>query len=73
MATVPERINRLLTELGTPHCDRCIQRDLNLGLSNQVQQVTSALGTTRDFRRERGVCTSCGNRKVVTTRSPDHQ
>ena len=69
MAIVAERVNQFLTERGTPHCDRCIQRSLGLALSNQVQQITSALGTTSDFRRERGRCASCGNVKMVTIRT----
>lgn len=66
MISVPERVNRFLKERGTPICDRCIQQSLKLSLSSQVQQISSALGTTRDFKREKGLCSICKNRKVVT-------
>ena len=66
MISVPERVNRFLTERGTPVCDRCIQQALRLSLSSQVQQIASALGTTRDFRREKGICSICKHPKMVT-------
>ena len=66
MDSVPECVNRFLTEHGTPICDRCIQQSLKLSLSSQVQQIASALGTTRDFKREKGLCSICKHAKVVT-------
>ncbi len=66
MISVPERVNRFLTERGTPICDRCIQQSLKLSLSSQVQQISSSLGTTRDFTREKGLCSICKHAKMVT-------
>ena len=66
MVSVPERVNRFLMERGASICDRCIQQSLKLSVSNQVQQITSALGTTRDFKREKGLCSICKNQKMVT-------
>ena len=66
MTSIPERVNRFVAERGAPICDRCIQQSLKHSLTNQVQQITSALGTTRDFKREKGTCSICKNQKMVT-------
>ena len=64
MATVAERVNNFLTAHDAPACDTCVQRALWLPQHNQVQQVTSALATTREFERGKGKCSLC--RKNVT-------
>lgn len=66
MNTIPERVNALITGSGAARCDRCIQEELGVAQNNQIQQITSALATTRDFTREKAPCAGCGKRKVVT-------
>lgn len=69
MKTIPERVNALITDSGAATCDRCIQEALGVSQNNQVQQITSALATTREFVREKAPCAGCGKRKVVTRRA----
>jgi hypothetical protein len=68
MQTIPERVNALITDSATAHCDRCIQEALGLAQNNQVQQITSALATTSEFVRGKAPCAGCGKTKVVTRR-----
>ena len=67
MATVPERVNEFVTQFPDT-CDNCAQYALGLPQHNQVQQITSALATTREFDRGKGRCARCGKTKVVTRR-----
>lgn len=69
MNTIPERVNALITDSGAARCDRCIQEKLGVAQNNQVQQITSALATTREFVREKAACAGCGKTKVVTRRA----
>ncbi len=69
MSTIPERVNALITGSGAAHCDRCIQEGLGVSQNNQVQQITSALATTREFVREKAACAGCGKTKAVTRRA----
>ncbi len=69
MSTIPERVNALVTGSGGAHCDRCIQEALGVSQNNQVQQITSALATTREFVREKAACAGCGKTKAVTRRA----
>ncbi len=69
MQTIPERVNALITDSEAARCDRCIQEALDLAQNNQVQQITSALATTREFVREKGPCADCRKVKVVTRRA----
>lgn len=66
MSNIPMRVNALITRYPEPLCDRCIQEELGLSQSNQVQQTTSALATTSDFHREKTRCGGCGKVKMVT-------
>lgn len=64
---IAERINSFIA-IKSPdtYCDGCITHELGLTKSQHVQQITAALGTTRDFVREDGVCDFCGEeRKVI--------
>lgn len=70
MSNIPIRVNALISDSAQPMCDRCIQEVLGLRQANQVQQTTSALATTSDFRREKARCGGCGKMKMVTVRSP---
>lgn len=50
-------------------CDNCIQVELGLGQVAHATQITCALGTTGDFKREQGVCVVCGNNRIVICRA----
>jgi len=50
-------------------CDNCIQVELGLTQIAQATQITCALGTTADFRREQGVCATCGRERIVISRA----
>lgn len=69
MTSIPERVNALISGGGGANCDRCIQEALGVSQNNQVQQITSALATTREFVRERAACETCGKTKTVTRRA----
>lgn len=50
-------------------CDDCIARGLRLGSGSNrtmARNATAALSQTKDFTRAKGVCSSCGERKLVT-------
>lgn len=60
MASVPQRVNTYICGAGGyPVCDDCIHKALELPQRQQVQQITSTLGTTRDFTRAIGECSIC--------------
>ncbi len=64
---VAEKINSYITaNAPSAFCDGCITSTLGLTKSQHAQQITSALGTTRDFVRENGICDTCGKQKKVT-------
>lgn len=44
-----------------PICDDCIADELKLPRRQRAQRVTAALGLTVEYRREKGVCTTCKN------------
>ena len=46
-------------------CNACICGKLNLYREGQASLITGALSTTRDFSRERGHCSLCGNLRTV--------
>ncbi len=70
LMTIAEQINLYLTQHSpNTFCDGCIARELSLTKPQHAQQVTSALGTTRDFVRDAGVCEMCGRGKKVIRRS----
>lgn len=68
MATIPQRVNAFMTEHRHPACDTCIQKALALPQHNQVQQINSALATTKEFERSKGKCSICGKNVNVTKR-----
>ncbi len=68
--TVAEKINSYVRQhWPDSFCDGCIARELDLAKPQHVQPITSALGTTRDFVREDGVCEMCGKGKKVIRRA----
>jgi len=70
LMTIAEQINLYLTQHSpNTFCDGCIARELSLTKPQHAQQVTSALGTTRDFVRDDGVCEMCGRGKKVIRRA----
>ncbi len=67
---IAEQINLYLTRHApNTFCDGCIARELDLRQPQHAQQITSALGTTRDFIREDGICEMCGGQKMVIRRA----
>ena len=62
--TLKQRISLWLREVGGPHCDDCIAKDLKLS-RRQANRVTSTLAATGNFSRGRGVCSTCGGEKKV--------
>jgi hypothetical protein len=64
---VAERVNDFITEQeSAPVCDQCIVDALKLSAPAHAAQITAALGTTSDFKREGGTCGICKNeRKVI--------
>lgn len=69
MNSLPARVNALITASAAARCDRCLQEELEVSQNNQVQQITSALATTREFVREKAACAGCGKLKTVTRRA----
>ncbi len=68
--TIAERINYFITaQSPDTSCAGCITRKLGLTRLQHVKQVTVALGTTRDFVREVGVCDFCGEERMVIRRA----
>lgn len=67
--TIAERVNDYITRYQPKaFCDDCLHAELGLSLRQQAHRVTSALGTTNDFRREKDTCSLCGALKMVTRR-----
>ena len=44
-----------------PYCDDCIADELKLASRQKAQRVTEVLGLTLEYRRQKGVCSSCKN------------
>ncbi len=65
--TIAERIAEFLRERqGRGHCDDCIAEKLGLARRQESFAATSALGTTREFSREKAECSVCGKSKTTT-------
>ncbi len=64
-----ERVNSILSERrGRAICDDCVAKALDVSPRNQINPITNALGTTRDFHRETGMCSDCGTEAKKVTR-----
>ncbi len=67
--SIPERVSAFLTaQRPNRFCDDCIAESLEFIWRQEVQQATSALGTTDSFHRALGVCSICGKEKQVIQR-----
>jgi hypothetical protein len=65
--TIAEQVSGWLKQKKSEaYCDDCIQQQLKLSRRQQAFRVTSALGTTSDFKRQTGSCSLCGKEKLVT-------
>ena len=63
---VANKINSYITAKAPgAFCDGCITNALGLKKPQHAQQITSTLGTSRDFVKEDGVCETCGEEKKV--------
>ena len=68
--SVAKKINSYLSaHHPDPYCDRCLASLLDLSKPQQVQQITIALGTTRDFVREHSICDICSEERKVIRRA----
>jgi hypothetical protein len=64
--TNPVKITTFLTtHKGIKYCDDDLAKLLNLPRRQEVQQATSALATTPNFKREKGQGSVCRNIKCV--------
>ena len=63
----PERVVTVLREAGgRPLCDDCVALLAKITNRIAVNPITSALGLTSDFMREKHLCSRCRERKLVT-------
>ena len=62
----PERLSKWLKERQESFCDDCLAEELDLPKRQQANQIASALATTKEFHRYRGLCSECGKEKLVT-------
>jgi len=68
--TIANEIERLIARLdGARVCDDCITDQLNLSVRSQANVVTRALGTERDYDREKEACALCARTKTVIRRA----
>lgn len=52
--------------LGRAYCDDCIAEKVELSRRQQAHRVTSALSATSEFSRRQGICSACGEERLVT-------
>jgi hypothetical protein len=65
--TNPERIfNFLRQKAPQPFCDDCVAKETAVSPRQQSNPIASALGLTSDFIRDRALCFSCSDLKLVT-------
>ena len=63
---IAERVNEFITaKRPAAFCDDCIAEELELSRRQQAHRVTSALGTTSNFQRGQGICSRCGEDRLV--------
>jgi hypothetical protein len=62
---VAQKINDFVTFRSAPICDGCIVDGLGLTTQAHSAQITAALGTTSDFKRDTGICSVCKNERTV--------
>ncbi len=58
-------VNFLTTHKNEPYCDRCLKELVGLQRPQQAQRVAEALATTPLFRRIKGLCSNCGETRLV--------
>lgn len=69
---IAHRVNRYIASIFPKRvCDQCICAELKLRTVTQASPTTVALGTTRDFHREMGVCSVCGSSRMTTRATPE--
>lgn len=63
----PQEVNDFITRLApNAVCDKCIAESLGMvNTGAHPAQITGALATTSDFKRERGECSICHSEKEV--------
>lgn len=66
MALVAQRVNDYITKRRPKaFCDGCIKTAMDMNSHAHAAQITGALGTTSDFSRESGTCSTCGEIRTV--------
>jgi hypothetical protein len=64
---IAHRVNDFIASIFPERvCDQCICAELKLRAPTQATPTAVALGTTRDFRREIGVCSICESTRMTT-------
>lgn len=72
-AMMRDRILNLIAHSQGPMCDDCIADRLTLKQRQQAQRVTRELGSGAEHVRRVGVCSDCGESKLVTRRLPPNE
>lgn len=66
MTTVLERVDAFVTRLSPePVCDDCITERLGLTVRQHANHKTRELASQPGFRRERAVCSLCGEERIA--------
>jgi hypothetical protein len=66
MGLLSERVNVFLTEQAPlAFCDECITEELELSGRPQAHHAIIKLATTKKFHRAHGVCSACGQARLV--------
>jgi hypothetical protein len=64
--SVQQDIARYLrTNRPKPFCDDCVKNNLGLARRQQAQATTASLAQSNDFTRGSGICSDCGEEKLV--------
>ncbi len=63
--TVTERISLWLRQVRGAYCDDCLAKELKLPRRQHANRATNTLAGTRNFIRDKGICSLCGRRKMV--------
>ena len=57
--------NFLTTHKNQAYCDSCLQEQIGLARPQQAQRVAEALATIPLFKRTKGLCSNCGETRLV--------
>jgi hypothetical protein len=66
MALADDVAHFLTQHGGQGFCDQCLAKPLRVGRVSQVQRAAKQMASNPAFRRDRGVCATCGNEREIT-------